>query len=146
MLLLNFYPFVADVFLVADCLVGFKDGHGTEGGGPVTKGLLPAPVVVPAHAPTLEGALVGATGALGGRTRLARPEGARQLAPGVSPGPVGWGALGPAARLFAVLLPAAVALLALLDDAVAAQRHLGLAEAAAHGAPGLGRQNLKFII
>ena len=73
---------------------------------------------------------------LRGTASLSRPEGAwllllSKLRP-----------LRPAALLLAVLLPPAVALLALLHDPVAAEGHLGLPEAPADVAPRLGSQNL----
>ena len=73
---------------------------------------------------------------LRGTASLSGPEGARlfvlsELCP-----------LRPAALLLAVLLPPAVALLPLLHDAVAAERHLRLSEAPTDVAPRLGSQNL----
>ena len=129
------YPLVADVLLVADRLVGLERGHGTGGGGAVAEAEVAAAVVLAALVARLELALLVAARALRGAARLGRPQGAR-LAVGI-----GVGRLRPAAGVGAVLLPAAVALLAGLDDAVAAQRLLRLGEAAL-GAARLGQEHL----
>ena len=87
------YPFVADELFVADCFVWLQDGHWTLCGRPVTKALIPTPVVVSALVTRFEWAARVTAGALGGWTDFARPQGTRGLATRIC------STLGPATRL-----------------------------------------------
>lgn len=111
---------VADELLVADRLVGLVDRGRAVGRAAVAVARVPAPVVVAAPVAELQRALGGAARALRGAALGARPQLARLVVlRRVRRHRV-------AARVLAVLLPAAVALLARVHDAVAANRCLRL--------------------
>lgn len=111
---------VADELLVADGLVGLVDRGRTVGRAAVAVARVTAAVVIPAPVAELQGALGGAARPLRGTTLGARPQFARLVVlRRVRRHRV-------AARILAVLLPAAVALLARVHDAVAANRCLRL--------------------
>ena len=125
------YSFVAYKFFVANCLVWFELRHGTSRRRAIAETFTSAPIVVPTLVLNLELALVVAARALSRTADLVRPQRAGDMVSRRIR------LLRPAARFLAVFLPPTVALLALLDDPIATQSHLGFSEAAFHSS-GLG--------
>ena len=114
----------ADKLLVADRLVGLEETGRALDAGAVAVAVCPAPVVLATRpgAAQLVAAVPGAAGALAGGAHRPRPplEGARPLRRGEL------GPLRPAAVLRAVVVPAAVALLALLHHSITANGNFRL--------------------
>ena len=129
------HPLETDKFLIADRLIGLHDALRTENPPAVTEALLPAAVVLPALVSPAVAAVPATARALAGAADSGGSEGAGQLTLAV------FGPLGPATALQAVLLPPAVALLALLHHSVTADGDLGRREASLR-AKRLGTQHL----
>ena len=116
------HPLETDKLLIADRLVRLHDTLRTGHSPAVTESLLPAPVVIPAELAPAVAAVPATARALAGAAHRGGSQGAGQLVLGV------FRPLRPAAALQAVLLPATVALLALLHHSVTADRDLGRRE------------------